>query len=120
MPYTIAVDLDGVIHAYSKGWHDGSMYDIPVSGSHEALSGLVSDGFRIVIVTARMNPKFPNPAEQELSVREWLTNNSFKEGEHYHELSNNKPPAVAYIDDRAVTFRDWKQAIEDAKKLVPK
>jgi ribonucleotide monophosphatase NagD (HAD superfamily) len=119
MPHTIAVDLDGVIHAYSKGWNDGTMYDVPVPGSREALEKLTAHGFRVVIVTARMNPKFPAADKQEASVREWLGQNGFKEGEHYHELTNNKPAAIAYIDDRAVVFTDWEQAIIDAKKLVP-
>ena len=34
---TIAVDFDGFIHKYSKGWHDGSIYDEPVEGAAEAL-----------------------------------------------------------------------------------
>src|SRR3989344_4019008 len=110
MPHTIAVDLDGVIHAYSKGWNDGTMYDDPVSGSHEALAQLVSDGFRVAIVTARMNPGFPTPEQQELWVKEWLAKNGFVEGTHYHEVTNNKPAAIAYIDDRAVVFMDWEQA----------
>jgi len=34
---TIAVDFDGVIHQYSKGWEDGSIYDKPVKGVRQAL-----------------------------------------------------------------------------------
>lgn len=120
MAHTIAVDLDGVIHGYSKGWHDGTMYDAPIKGSHGALARLVSQGFRIVIVTARMNPTFPDVEKQQRMVIDWLAQHGFQEDIHYHELTNNKPAAIAYIDDRAVAFKNWEQAIEDTTKLVPK
>lgn len=40
---TIAVDFDGVIHKYSKGWQNGSIYDEPVEGAKEALLELLED-----------------------------------------------------------------------------
>jgi len=33
----IAVDFDGVIHKYSKGWHNGQIYDGPVPGCYDAM-----------------------------------------------------------------------------------
>ena len=45
----IAVDFDGVIHRYSKGWHDGTIYDEPVEGAREALEGLVDKGHMIIV-----------------------------------------------------------------------
>jgi hypothetical protein len=38
---TIAVDFDGVIHAYSRGWHDGTIYDDPIPGAVEGLKSLM-------------------------------------------------------------------------------
>src|SRR5690606_42044179 len=38
---TVAVDFDGVIHAYSRGWQDGSIYDEPVPGAVDGLRQLM-------------------------------------------------------------------------------
>ena len=40
MRKTIAFDFDGVIHKYSKGWQDGSIYDEPVVGIKEVINEL--------------------------------------------------------------------------------
>jgi len=52
MTRTIAVDFDGVIHAYSKDWHDGTVYDKPVDGSIEALEKLTKN-YAVFIHTTR-------------------------------------------------------------------
>jgi hypothetical protein len=115
---TIAVDLDGVIHAYSKGFDDGTMYDSVVPGAIESLKELVDGGYRVVIFTARMNPKFSDAEMQRKSVEKWLALNRLQEGIHYHEVTNNKPPATVYIDDRAVRFENWRQTMEDVINLL--
>jgi hypothetical protein len=35
------MDFDGVIHKYSKGWLDGSIYDEPMEGAKEQLAKIV-------------------------------------------------------------------------------
>lgn len=113
---TIAVDLDGVIHKYSKGYCDGSMYDKPMEGAKEALATLVMSGYRVVIFTTRLNPVFDEANDKKdidmrKEVERWLGINGFLEGLHYHELTNNKPAAIAYIDDRGIRFTNWKDML---------
>jgi hypothetical protein len=61
MPKTVAVDFDGVIHLYSRGWFDGTIYDPPVPGTLEALAALQAD-YAVFVHTTR------NPYE----VSDWL------------------------------------------------
>ena len=36
----IAIDFDGVIHTFDKGWYDGTCYGKPIEGSLEAIKKL--------------------------------------------------------------------------------
>ena len=50
--YQIGVDFDGVIHANSKGFYDGTVYDNPIPGSKEALESL-SKKYKIIVFSAK-------------------------------------------------------------------
>lgn len=39
---TVAFDFDGVIHRYSKGWQDGSIYDPPIEGALEGVKATMA------------------------------------------------------------------------------
>lgn len=112
MKKTIAVDLDGVIHKYSKGFHDGTMYDEPMEGARKILEKLVKTGYKIVIFTTRLNPCFDEENKAKgydalQDILHWLDKYSFIKNIHYHEITNNKPKAFAYVDDRAIRFTSW-------------
>jgi len=119
---TIAVDFDGVIHAYSKGWHDGTIYDGPVFGAIEGLWRLM-DYCAVFVHTTRSAGQ----------VAEWLAGYGFDVVTHSQAegggepllfwtrrdallVTNQKLPAVAYLDDRAVRFTSWGAAL---RELLP-
>ena len=101
---TIAVDFDGVIHRYSKGWLDGSIYDPPVSGAAEALYRLKRAGYRVLIFTTRASNRNIDGVEetsQLIAVAEYLEKHEIP----YDAIfAGEKPMYTAIIDDRAIRF----------------
>ena len=110
MGKTIAIDFDGVLHKYSKGWQDGDIYDEPTEGAIEALWKLTEKGYQVTIFTARADLS---------SVRQWIFEKVYEckafTDEEFHpsliEVTNIKPQAIAYIDDRAIRFTSWKDIL---------
>ena len=103
---TIAVDFDGVIHKYSKGWQKGEIYDPPIKGAFIGIIRLHQLGYEIVVFTARddLDP-----------VREWFWSEydkAFPNSPHIPiRITNIKPPALWYIDDRAIMFKNWEDTV---------
>jgi len=113
---TLCIDFDGVIHKYSGGWGSGGIDDVPMEGAKDALALLIRRGYNIVIFTARLHPKFKEEDEREgidsrEEILEWLKKYKFKKDIHYHKLTGLKYPAMAYIDDRAIRFTNWKDIL---------
>lgn len=107
---TISCDFDGVIHAYSRGWHDGTIYDPPLPGALDGLRALM-DQDAVFIHTTR------DPAP----VAEWLSRRGFicrteHDGPFWDMrgqllITNRKLPAAVYIDDHAFHFESWTQTL---------
>ena len=114
----VAIDFDNVIHQYSRGWQGGELYGKPIEGAKAAMKGLVDKGYNVVILTARIQPKYPDSHEQKKKMEKWLKENGFLLNQHYHEVTNNKPSALVYIDDAAVRFTSWKETNEVLKCLL--
>lgn len=91
---SIVFDFDGVIHKYSRGWQDGSIYDEPVPGIKEVINELHRD-YDIYIVTTRARE-----LSGEYAVKDYLD----KHGIEYDMVTSVKVPAIVYVDDRALTF----------------
>lgn len=109
--YTIALDFDGVIHKYSKGWNDGTCYDDPFDGVLEAIASLLKD-YNVFILSTR-------PPEQ---IYNWLcqkkppfpfrriTEDDTKDSPYWNPrvpvvgITNRKLVAKVYVDDRALLY----------------
>jgi len=115
---TVAIDFDGVIHQYSKGWRDGTIYDPPVEGAREAMEKL-HRRYDIVIFTTRVNPAMRGADTQIDEIIGWLERYGFRRGEHYDDITHAKPAALVYIDDRALHFTDWDLALEEFATRYP-
>lgn len=72
-------------------------------------------GSNIIIFSARCHVGI-NGVDGATKLRNemitWLNENGMKIGTHWHEVTSEKPPAIAYIDDRAIRFTNW----EDVRK----
>jgi hypothetical protein len=86
------VDLNGVLDTYT-GWRGPKHFDPPRAGAKRFLRALRSRGFQVVIFTTRY------PAD----VWRWLEGHGL--GELVSDVTDRKPPAHVFVDDRAVCFR---------------
>jgi len=104
---TIAIDFDGVIHAYSRGFQGlDNAYDEPIPGAFDALAKLKSQGFQLKVLSSR-----PAPV-----VEDWLKKYGF-DG-LISEVSNHKFPATLYIDDRGFRFKNWTEQLDEIMSLM--
>jgi hypothetical protein len=97
----LAVDFDGVIHGYSKGWCGGKCYDQPMEGCAEALRRL-STKYEMTVFTARHDLD---------AVRAYLVVHHLSH--FFKDVTNRKPVAAVYLDDRGMHFASWEQALSE-------
>lgn len=112
MKGTIVFDFDGVIHKYSKGWQNGSIYDEPNQSVIKVIDKLRANDYIVDIVSTRCATE-----EGAKSIGEWLN----KYGIEVDHILAHKPPALVYIDDRAINFDPLdKNLYEEIINFIPK
>lgn len=120
--YTVAVDFDGVLHAYTTRWiNPHTIPDPPVPGAIEWL-GRTLQKFEVVIYSTRCRTWRGRRA-----LRRWLREQA--EGLWYDSpdargiedvrLSFEKPPALVYIDDRAWRFEGTFPTADEIHRAKP-
>lgn len=104
MKHIVVFDFDGVIHSYKSGWKGATeIPDPPVPGIKEAIDK-ISENFCVVVVSTRC----ASPGGTEV-IKDWLD----KHGIIVEDIVVEKPPAVCYVDDRAICFDGNAAALPD-------
>jgi hypothetical protein len=112
---TVAVDFDGVIHDYKRGWQDGSIYGDFVPGAVAGLTRLMQR-YGVFIHTSRKPRQVARWIEDRSGHGIECVTRVPRKGlwneRGYLLVTSRKLPAVAYIDDRGVRFESWAQALD--------
>jgi hypothetical protein len=87
----VCVDLDGVLNAFD-GWKGADFFHPPRPGARDFLQLLNERGYRVVVFTVRWAPH----------VEAWLAEHGL--AEFVSAVTDKKPPAHVYVDDRAICF----------------
>lgn len=111
----IAVDFDGVLHNFNKGYYDGTCYGEPIEGSLESLK-ILSKKYNVIIFSSKCLPD--RPLVNGLTGREliigWLQ--KYDVLKYVKDVTHLKPRAKYYIDDKALEFKNnWNEIIERIK-----
>lgn len=112
---TVCVDFDGVLHSYTSPWKGADIIlDPPVPGAAEWLRSMLEAGFDVAILSTRT----ASPSGR-LAITQWLDRRckidivaiNREEGAKIF-LTETKPPALIYIDDRGYRFEgdNWPTA----------
>ncbi len=88
----VCVDLDGVLNTFDE-WRAPEYFHPPREGAREFLHRLNDAGFRVCIFTCRWHEW----------VERWLERHGM--AQYVESVTDKKPPAHAYVDDRAICFR---------------
>ena len=131
MTATVAVDFDGVLHSYDRGWQDGSIYGDWVPDADIALTQLMQR-YAVFVHTTR-NPKqvarwIERQSGYGIECTTWLPRTWYGRRKPFWNtqglllVTDRKLAAVAYIDDRAVRFANWRDALTavDVEPLITK
>lgn len=105
MKPVICLDFDGVLNNYSG--YDGENLGTPRPGAKEFLEEL-NKNYRVVVLSAR----------RYSHIIKWL--NDYGLWEYVADVTSFKPPALAYIDDRGISFNgDYQEILEQLKDFKP-
>jgi hypothetical protein len=105
-PRIACVDLNGVLDSYT-GWKGASHFDPPRPGAREFLASLRDRGFQIIVFTTRYHEH----------VWGWLREHRLES--LVTDVTDRKPAAHVFIDDRAVCFRgDFESTLRDVDRFA--
>lgn len=100
MNKVLAIDFDGVIHDF-KNPIPGRRMGKAMSGAKEALHFLRSKGYKIIVFTIWGDEK------GQRTIADFMNYYDLP----YDSITNVKPQADHYIDDKAIHFTNWDEVL---------
>ena len=101
---TVVFDFDGVIHSYRSGWKGiAEIPDPPVPGIKQVIEDLRPD-YEVVIVSTRCAA-----TEGQRAILDYLQKHDIE----VDAVLAEKPPAICYVDDRAICFNGKTEGLAD-------
>lgn len=104
-PRVLAIDFDRVLHDVDHPI-PGRRMGAPMEGAVEAMRQLEQEGWKLVVHTIW-------PESGHGTIEKWLEYYKVP----YHEVTNIKPNAAAYIDDRAIHHTRWSRTLVEVNAL---
>lgn len=101
---TIVIDIDGTVAQKVENWDYANCEAI--EGAVEKVNALHDRGAFIIFHTAR-------PKKDYTVTVTWLIKKGFK----FHQLVMDKPLGDVYIDDKALRFVEWDDAVAKTEVL---
>lgn len=109
---TVVFDFDGVIHSYTSGWKGADVIPDPVvEGIQSTINSLRKEYYEVIVVSTRC--AYP---EGMSAVKKYLADNHIV----VDAVMKEKPPAICYIDDRAICFDGHPETLlEKVRNFTP-
>ena len=104
----LSIDFDGTLHDVDTPLV-GKRMGAPIPGAVDAMNELEERGFGLIIYTLRAKTQ----AGRQV-VEDWLDYYDIP----YSNVTDRKPDAAAYIDNKAIRFKDWPTTMKDLYKTL--
>lgn len=106
----VCVDFDGTLYP----WGELFSYAAPLPGAVTSMKELKASGFRIVIFTSRLSPTWLfAEGESASEQKEYITKVLTRDGIPFDDITSEKIPAIAYVDDKAVNYHGYSNEWKD-------
>lgn len=97
----VCIDFDGTLYPFAPLFSRAR----PNPGAVAAMKALKAAGFKIIIFTSRMSPTWTFSEHESLTGQyNYIQDILLRDGIPFDEITSEKVPAVAYVDDRAVIY----------------
>ena len=115
MKKIISIDFDGTICRDQDFGEFGLIHEKPMPGAKRVIDKLKKEGFKIIVLTVRLNPSFGGDLKwKRWVIEDWLQKNKIP----FDDITNHKPSADCYIYNKAIRFTSWSKTETDLRQFL--